>query len=58
VVKVKRHHKAEYARLIARCALEGIARRQAGGHAKPREASLTAKRRERSLSAAAEAVCG
>jgi hypothetical protein len=58
VAKVKRDYKAEFARRVADGAAKGVTRRQAGGHPKPREAALSAKRRERSLGAAAEAVRG
>jgi hypothetical protein len=58
MAKAKRGCKTEYVRRIARCAPKGIARSQAGRHSKPREALLSPKRRERSLSAAMEAVRG
>jgi hypothetical protein len=61
VAKVKGDYRAAYARQIAGGAAKGINRRQAGGHLKPREAALSAKRplrRERSLIAAAEAARG
>jgi hypothetical protein len=44
VAKVKRDYKGEYARRIAGGAPKGIARSQAGGRPKPREAALSAKR--------------
>jgi hypothetical protein len=58
VATVKRDYRAEYARRIAGGAAKGIARSQAGGHPKPRDAAHSAKRRERSLRATAEAVRG
>jgi hypothetical protein len=58
VAKLKCHCKAEYARRVARCAPAGIARSPASGHPKPREASLSAKRRDRSLRVAAEVARG
>jgi hypothetical protein len=44
VAKVKRDYKGEYVRRIAGGAAKGIARSQAGGHPKRREAALSAKR--------------
>ena len=56
MAKVKRHYKAEYDRRIPRCAPKGVVGSQGGGNPKSGDASLSAKRRERSLSAATEAA--